>query len=85
MIALTLATVAGCGGDDTTATAAISTASFCDDFMKQAPADRQSATVRIATEMGMQNPTSPEWLSTLEGRCSAAPDLKLGDFFNHFK
>ena len=63
----------------------ISAESFCVDFMQHAPLGRATATARVATEIGVPEPASPDWVSTLEGRCAAAPDLKLRDFFNHFK
>lgn len=83
---LSLAGVAGCGGGEAdTASAAITTETFCEDFMLRPTEERRDAAIRLSTELAVPQAGTAQWAPMLEARCTQAPMLKLGDFFNHFK
>lgn len=78
----------GCGGEDeaaSTTPAQLTVDSFCSDYSAKSPAERQEAIARITTELGAPNAGSPQWMTMADQRCAQAPDLKLGDFINHFR
>lgn len=80
---------AGCGGSDEAAApttpAVLTVASLCSDYLTRTPVERQEATARITAELGAPNAGSPKWTAMLDTRCAQAPDLELGDYFNHFR
>lgn len=81
--------LAGCGGDGEAATpttpAQLTVESLCSDYVARAPEERQEAVTRITTKLGAPNAGATQWVAMADQRCAQAPDLKLGDFFNHFR